>query len=101
MLELRPSCESCDKPLPPEALDARICTFECTFCAACVEALENVCPNCGGAFCQRPVRPRHNWKADNYLGKYPASARVKHRPVDWELHSAFARRIRDIEPEAR
>ena len=51
MLELRPTCENCNKALPPNSLEARICTYECTFCATCVEnALENVCPNCGGGF---------------------------------------------------
>jgi uncharacterized protein len=58
MLELRPHCECCDKPLPPDAADAMICTFECTFCAYCVETrLSGVCPNCGGGFALRPIRP--------------------------------------------
>ena len=50
-LELRPNCEWCDKDLPPDATEARICSYECTFCADCVERhLQNVCPNCGGGF---------------------------------------------------
>jgi hypothetical protein len=58
MLELRPSCECCDKALPPTAADAMICTFECTFCRDCVETrLKGVCPNCGGNFVPRPIRP--------------------------------------------
>ena len=58
MLELRPNCECCDKDLPPHAADARICTYECTFCAHCAETvLLNVCPNCGGGFVPRPIRP--------------------------------------------
>jgi len=58
MLELRPSCECCDKDLPPSATDAMICTFECTFCRDCVEQrLGGVCPNCGGNFVPRPLRP--------------------------------------------
>jgi hypothetical protein len=58
MLELRPSCECCDRDLPPESPDARICTYECTFCAECVaERLGGVCPNCGGGFERRPIRP--------------------------------------------
>jgi hypothetical protein len=49
MLELRPTCEHCNQALPPNSIEARICTFECTLCAACVESvLGNVCPNCGG-----------------------------------------------------
>jgi hypothetical protein len=68
MLELRPSCECCDRDLPPDSPDARICTYECTFCAACVEErLGGVCPNCGGGFERRPVRPPAK------LAKDPAS----------------------------
>lgn len=69
MLELRPNCECCDRDLPPDSAEARICTFECTFCADCVETrLKGLCPNCGGGFEARPVRPAH------LLEKYPASA---------------------------
>ena len=58
MLELRPNCECCDTDLPPSSLEARICTYECTFCATCAEArLANICPNCGGELVRRPVRP--------------------------------------------
>jgi hypothetical protein len=102
MLELRPTCEHCNKPLPPQAADARICSFECTFCAACVDTvLRNVCPNCGGGFVPRPIRPAHNWKGDNCLDKYPASSVVKHRPVDAEVHAAFAAPLAQIAPGDR
>jgi len=58
MLELRPNCECCDRDLPPESLEAMICTYECTFCTHCaVEVLEGTCPNCGGELVRRPVRP--------------------------------------------
>lgn len=68
MLALRPSCEKCDRDLPPESADARMCSFECTFCATCAEgALNGVCPNCGGGFERRPIRPAAA------LVKYPAS----------------------------
>src|ERR1700712_372925 len=91
MLELRPTCENCNVPLPPEATDAMICTFECTFCRECVEnVLLNVCPNCGGGFCLRPIRPRNDWKSGDFLGAYPASTQIKHRPVDLNLHRQFA-----------
>ncbi|ESZ13588.1 DUF1272 domain-containing protein [Mesorhizobium sp. L48C026A00] len=70
MLELRPNCECCDKDLPPEATDALICTFECTFCAECVDrVLGGVCPNCGGNFSVRPIR------LAAMLNKYPASTK--------------------------
>jgi len=58
MLELRPNCECCDRDLPPDAEDALICSFECTFCADCAEqVLHGVCPNCGGELVRRPRRP--------------------------------------------
>src|SRR5262245_39656914 len=72
MLELRPTCQNCNKALPPDSLEARICTYECTFCATCVDSvLENVCPNCGGGFVPRRIRPSKNWKGDNYIGTDP------------------------------
>ena len=102
MLELRPTCENCNKPLPPESVEARICTYECTFCAACVEGiLHNVCPNCGGGFVPRPVRPSKNWKGDNFLGNDPAGSQVKHRPVDPAAHDQFSENLRNIPPEKR
>ncbi|MET0091091.1 MAG: DUF1272 domain-containing protein [Candidatus Thiodiazotropha sp.] len=102
MLELRPTCEHCNKPLPPDSSEARICSYECTFCATCVETvLHNICPNCGGGFSPRPIRPAVNWRGGNYLGKDPASTQVKHHPVDIEAHRVFAESLRDIPPERR
>jgi hypothetical protein len=70
MLELRPNCECCDRDLPPEAGDAMICTFECTFCAACAtNVLKGRCPNCGGNLVSRPIRPAAA------LAKFPASTK--------------------------
>ena len=58
MLQLRPNCECCNTDLPPAALNARICSFECTFCADCADTqLQGICPNCGGELVRRPVRP--------------------------------------------
>jgi hypothetical protein len=102
MLELRPTCEHCNIALPPASPDARICSFECTFCAACVDAvLGNVCPNCGGGFVPRPVRPARNWKGDNYLGKYPATSIVRRRVVDTAGHAALQQALTGIPPEGR
>jgi hypothetical protein len=102
MLELRPVCEHCNKALPPDSTEAMICTFECTFCKDCVNTvLENVCPNCGGGFSPRPVRPVNRLRNDNYLGKYPASTIVKHKPVDVAAHHQFAMGIRHIPPHER
>lgn len=70
MLELRPNCECCDRDLPPASPDARICTFECTFCATCAgEVFAGVCPNCGGDLVPRPIRPAAK------LDKYPPSTK--------------------------
>ncbi len=75
MLELRPNCECCDKDLPPDSMEARICTFECTFCASCADdTLKGVCPNCGGNLVPRPIRPAA------MLAKYPASTRRVVKP---------------------
>ena len=68
MLALRPNCEHCDRDLPPDADNAMICTFECTFCSDCVATeYSGVCPNCGGNFECRPIRPAA------LLEKYPPS----------------------------
>jgi len=102
MLELRPSCEHCNKALPPAAREARICSYECTFCADCVDhVLGNVCPNCGGDFTPRPIRPAQDWKDGNFLGKDPPGTRVKHRPVDPAAHAAFASALRSLPPQDR
>ena len=58
MLDLRPECERCMRPLAPNGGDARICTYECTFCAHCAEQLGGTCPNCRGELVVRP-RPPH------------------------------------------
>jgi len=102
VLELRPTCEHCNTALPPESAEARICSFECTFCATCVDTfLGNVCPNCGGGFVPRPIRPAKHWKGDNWLGRYPASTTVRHRPVDRAAHVAFAAKLAKLPPERR
>lgn len=81
MLDLRPSCEHCDKALPYNATNAMICTFECTFCHDCVEnILQQVCPNCGGGFEKRPIRPT------SLLEKYPVSTKRGYKPVAIEAH---------------
>ena len=96
MLEIRPSCENCDKALPPESTDAMVCSFECTFCRDCVQhVLGNVCPNCGGGFCARPIRP-----ADK-LTNNPASVKKIFKPVDAVRHAAFSASIKDTPPERR
>ena len=102
MLQLKPSCEQCNKPLPPRATDARICSFECTFCAPCVDnVLLNVCPNCGGGYVPRPIRPARRWNGEAWLGQRPATQQVTHQPVDPAAHAVFAAPIRGLKPEDR
>ncbi|KLI64391.1 DUF1272 domain-containing protein [Aurantiacibacter marinus] len=71
MLEMRPDCERCGTGLPAQLPGGFICSFECTFCAACSEAVDDVCPNCGGELLDRPTRPRE------MLEQYPASTQHK------------------------
>jgi uncharacterized protein len=102
MLELRPSCEHCNTPLPPSATHARICSFECTFCESCVEhVLSNVCPNCGGGFCPRPIRPVRDWNGGNNLARYPPHSAIRHRPIEFDRHQHFIQDLRNIAPERR
>lgn len=68
MLALRPNCECCDKDLPPDSIEARICTYECTFCADCVDGvLKGVCPNCRGNL------------VASLFGRRPCSPKIRHR----------------------
>jgi hypothetical protein len=80
MLLLKPNCECCDRDLPPGSPDARICTYECTFCAECAGGVfADVCPNCGGNFVPRPIRPaamlvKHPASRERYLREQPCVA---------------------------
>lgn len=75
MLQLRPNCECCNTDLPPQSLEARICSFECTFCASCADGkLAGSCPNCGGELIRRPRRPEEK------LAKSPASRERIYKP---------------------
>ncbi len=75
MLQMRPGCECCDRDLPPESGDARICSFECTFCLRCAtEKLGGKCPNCGGELVVRPRRPAE------MLVKFPAATERVYKP---------------------
>jgi hypothetical protein len=63
--------------------------------------LENVCPNCGGGFCRRPIRPSRNWKNGNFLDNNPPSSEIKYKPVDFVEHQLFASEIKIIPPNER
>jgi hypothetical protein len=102
MLELRPNCELCDKDLPPDAVDARICSYECTFCAACVEdVLHDVCPNCGGGLQPRPIRPARAWREGTGLASDPPGTRRRHSPYSRREIEAFTEPLRIVRPAER
>jgi hypothetical protein len=102
MLELRPNCEWCDRDLPPDAADARICSYECTFCAACVvDVLHDVCPNCGGGFQIRPVRPAVGRRAGTGLVADPAGVERRRSPYSRDEIDAFVETLRRVPPSER
>jgi hypothetical protein len=101
-LELRPNCECCDRDLPSNSTLARICSFECTFCAECVEnILLNVCPNCGGGFERRPIRPATEWRSGISVAKRPPSDRRVHLSFSLEEIAAHSARIKAIASDER
>src|ERR1700726_3183454 len=101
-LELRPNCECCDRDLPPASMLARICSYECTFCADCVESqLHNVCPNCGGGFVPRPIPPTREWRPGLSLEKRPPSNKRVHLSHSLDDIAALSMRIKDIAPDNR
>jgi len=92
-MEIRTSCEHCGKSLPNESAEAMICTYDCTFCADCVERLLfNVCPNCGGGFEKRPTRPKDE------LLKNPARKDIVFKPV---IENKYLEKNRNIDPRKR
>jgi len=96
MLEIRPNCEHCNIDLPADSIEAMICTFECTYCAACAITLfKNVCPNCTGGFVSRPIRPSH------LIDKYPPSSERVLKPKDLEQTQQQFRDVGHIPPEKR
>ena len=96
MLEIRLLCENCGKKLSHDSTEALICSFECTFCSDCVEnILENVCPNCGGGFEKRPIRPKEK------LLIYPASTKKTLKPVDFTKFESLQLKNKNIKPNER
>jgi hypothetical protein len=101
-LQLRPNCEWCDRDLPPASAEARICSYECTFCADCVETrLFDVCPNCGGGFTPRPIRPAREWRPGVSLARQPPSDKRVRLSKDPAEIAAFVARVRATAPEQR
>lgn len=102
MLELHPNCELCDKDLPPESIEACICTYECTFCSACIETvLHNVCPNCGGGFSPRPIRPKTEHRTRVSLNHQPASTKRINTSYTIDEITEFVNRVKNIKPVDR
>ena len=101
-LEIRPNCEYCDKDLPNGAVDARICTYECTFCAHCVDnILENVCPNCGGGFTPRPKRPETAWRENVSIAHQPMGTKRRSLNYSKDDIAAHTAKLKDIAPRER
>ena len=104
MLEIRPNCEWCDRDLPPSSSEARICTYECTYCEDCVDnVLHDVCPTCGGNFTSRPIRPVREWREGSGLGllNHPASEQRRHSGWTARQVQELAAKLRDVDPHQR
>ena len=102
MLELRPNCEVCDKDLPPASTEARICSYECTYCKDCAEqVLNNVCPNCGGGLEPRPIRPKTARRSGVGLLHQPASVKRVHTRHSAKEIRDFTDAVKDIRPQDR
>ena len=102
MLALRPNCERCDVDLPPAATNARICSYECTFCAACVDGvLHDVCPNCGGGFVPRPLRPQNAWRPGTGLINDPPSDQRRTLSYSTAEIAELTAALRDTHPSDR
>jgi len=104
MLELRPNCEWCDRDLPAASAEARICSYECTYCAECAEnVLHNVCPTCGGNFAHRPIRPQRAYRDSPKLGlkNQPAAIERTHSKYSAEEVKTFTGKLKAVAPNQR
>ena len=106
MLEIRPNCELCDKDLPVQSREVRICSYECTYCAECCESiLHNVCPTCGGGggFAPRPIRPKTTYRTKPKLGlaHHPASQTRKLSQWSKDEITELVNRLKSVPSEER
>lgn len=102
MLEIRPNCECCDKDLSFDSSEAMICSYECTFCMKCVnEILENVCPNCGGGFTPRPIRPKVARRSGTSVEHQRASTKRVYIKYSIDELKSFSENAKHIKPELR
>ena len=96
MLEIRPSCEHCNYPLPNTSADAMICSFECTYCKKCaIDIFENVCPSCSGNFVERPIRPQRKIRSN------PASTEIIFKPKNLNVARINTENYKGISPTKR
>jgi hypothetical protein len=102
MLTIRPNCEYCDKNLAANSTQAMICSYECTFCATCVnDILENVCPNCGGGFSPRPIRPKTARRKGLSISHQPGSTKRVQTKYSIDELKAFSKQAKHIKPKDR
>ena len=102
MLLLHPNCECCDKDLPPDSTEDNICSYECTFCSDCVkDILQNVCPNCGGGFVPRPLRPKKEYRPQVSIAHQTASRKRILTQYSKDEITEFCIAIKDISLESR
>lgn len=96
MLEIRPTCEHCNKDLPNSSSAAMICSFECTYCKTCALVIfENVCPTCAGNFVERPIRP------SKMIKKYAASTKIIYKPKDLDKTKIKFEAYKNTHPKER
>ena len=57
MLKMKSACEKCNQSILASE-SARICSYECTYCESCAQAMSYICPNCSGELVARPRRTK-------------------------------------------
>ena len=79
-----------------------ICSYECTFCAVCAsDVLADVCPNCGGGFTARPIRPAGEWRPGLSLGLRPPSDQRRYLSYGPDDIADLSDLLRAVPPERR
>ena len=102
MLKIKPNCELCDCDLPVDSENAMICSYECTLCVQCVtQVLENVCPNCGGGFSMRPIRPKTAYRKGVSIKHQVASTLRVYTPYSKTQLKVFSDNIKSIPAQLR
>jgi hypothetical protein len=76
-LQMKRACEGCGYPLDVDA-QAYVCSYECTFCQACTQQMDSVCPNCGGALVCRLAA-----KSDAYPSGQSKGMNLRAKTIIW------------------